>query len=254
VKRVLVIGIGAGDPDQITVQAVRALNQADVLFSIDRGAGELVALRHEICERHLEPGRRPRIGEVAEPRRDRSAEDYVAAVQEWRRGRAEVWERAIAEELGDAGTGGFLVWGDPSLYDSTIAVLEDVLARGREVFAIEVIPGVSSVHALTARHGIVLNRVAGAVQITTGRRLARDGFPAEADDVVVMLDGQCAFTTIDDPDVEIFWGAYLGTPDELLISGPVTEVAAEIVSVRAAARERKGWVMDAYLLRRRLAE
>jgi precorrin-6A synthase len=252
--RILVIGIGAGDPDQLTVQAIRALNEADVLFSIDRGAEDLVALRDEICRRHLRPDRQPRVVEIAEPRRDRAADDYEAAVHDWRRRRADVWAAAIAGELGDEGTGAFLVWGDPSLYDSTIAVLDDIRDRGWAPLQYDVIPGVSSVHALTARHGIALNRVGGAVQITTGRRLARDGFPSEADDVVVMLDGQCAFTTVDDPDVEIFWGAYLGTPDERLIAGPVTEVAAEIVSVRAAARARKGWVMDCYLLRRRPAE
>jgi precorrin-6A synthase len=254
VSRVFVIGIGAGDPDHITVQAVHALNEADVLFSIDRGAAELVALRQVICERHLRADRRPRVVEIAEPRRDRTATDYEGAVGDWRRRRADVWERAIADELGESGTGAFLVWGDPSLYDSTIAVLDDVLGRGGPPFRYEVIPGVSSVHALTARHGIALNRVAGAVQITTGRRLACDGFPTEADDVVVMLDGQCAFATVENPDVEIFWGAYLGTPEELLIAGPLTEVAGEIVSVRAAARERVGWVMDCYLLRRRRPE
>jgi precorrin-6A synthase len=54
-----------------------------------------------------------------------------------------------------------------------------------------------------------------------------------------------------DPDgVEIYWGAYLGTPDEILLSGPLAEVADEIARVRAAARERKGWMFDTYLLRR----
>jgi precorrin-6A synthase len=249
-RRVLVIGIGAGDPDHVTVEAIGALNAADVLFEIERGAEDLVALRRAICTRHLQPGRAPRVVEIADPRRDRDAEDYEGAVQEWRRRRADTWQDAIAQALPGGGTGAFLVWGDPSLYDSTIAVLDDVLARGLEAFAYDVIPGVSSVHALTARHRIALNRVGGAVQITTGRRLARDGFPAEADDVVVMLDGQCAFATVTAPDVQIFWGAYLGTPDELLIAGPVAEVADEIVAVRAAARERKGWIMDCYLLRR----
>ncbi len=74
-----------------------------------------------------------------------------------------------------------------------------------------VIPGVSSVHALTARHGIPLNRVAGAVLITTGRRLADHGFPAGVDDVVVMLDAGCAFKRVIDEPLEIYWGAYLGT-------------------------------------------
>jgi precorrin-6A synthase len=249
-REVLVVGIGAGDPEHVTVQAIRALNRAEVLFVIERGAEDLAAVRREICDRYIEPGRRHRVVEIADPRRDRSAANYGAAVERWRQKRGDAWEQAIGGELGPDGVGAFLVWGDPSLYDSTIAVLDDVLSRGRQAFRYEVIPGVSSVHALTARHGIALNRVGGAVQITTGRRLAR-GFPADVDDVVVMLDGKCAFRSVTDADVDIFWGAYLGTPDEILISGPVAEVAGEITRARTAARKRKGWIMDCYLLRRR---
>ncbi len=118
-------------------------------------------------------------------------------------------------------------------------------------FEYSVIPGVSSLHALTARHRIPLNRIGEPIHITTGRRLA-DGMPPGLDNVVVMLDGDCAFRNVDDDTVQIYWGAYLGTPDELLISGPVTKVAAEIERVRAQARTRKGWIMDTYLLRRDL--
>jgi precorrin-6A synthase len=142
------------------------------------------------------------------------------------------------------------VWGDPSLYDSTIDVIERVLAAGRIELDYEVIPGISAVHALTARHRIPLNRVGGAVQITTGRRLADGGWPRDADDVVVMLDADCSFRRLDPAGVEIYWGAYLGTPDELLLAGPLAEAGPEIQRARARARARKGWIMDTYLLRR----
>ena len=75
------------------------------------------------------------------------------------------------------------------------------------------------------------------------------GLPDGARDVVVMLDSGLAFTGLEG-DWEIYWGAYLGTPDEILISGPLAEVADEIVRVRAEARSRKGWMFDTYLLRR----
>ena len=70
-------------------------------------------------------------------------------------------------------------------------------------------------------------------------------------DTVVMLDGQTAFLAVDDPAAEIFWGAYLGTPDEILIRGPLGEVRDEIVETRAAARAEHGWIMDIYLIRQR---
>lgn len=250
-RKLLVIGIGAGDPEHVTVQAVRALNAAEVFFIIDKGvaADELVALRREICERFVEDPSY-RIVEVPDPPRDRTSAAYGTAVDDWRARRAETWEALLRDELGEDGVGAFLVWGDPSLYDSTIDVIERVLAAGRVVFEYEVIPGISAIHALTARHRIALNRVAGAVQITTGRRLAAGGWPDDVDDLVVMLDADCSFRGLDPAGVEIYWGAYLGTPDELLVGGPLAEAGPEVQRVRAAARERKGWIMDTYLLRR----
>jgi precorrin-6A synthase len=52
------------------------------------------------------------------------------------------------------------------------------------------------------------------------------------------------------PQLTIYWGAYLGTADELLIAGPLQQVKAQILDVREQARRRKGWIMDTYLLRR----
>ena len=203
-----------------------------------------------MLERFVGGGVRRRIVDLPDPPRDRAAAAYGAAVDDGARARAQLWGAAVRDELGEAETGGFIVWGNPSLYDSTIDVLERVSAEGEVELDYEVIPGISSVHALTARHRIPLNRVGGAVQITTGRRLARDGWPDAVDDLVVMLDADCSFGAIEPAGVEIYWGAYLGTPDELLVAGPLAEVADDIRRVRAEARERKGWIMDTYVLRR----
>jgi precorrin-6A synthase len=249
-RRLLVIGIGAGDPEHVTVQAIKALNAVDVFFVVDKGHpdDELVRLRREICERYIErPGYR--IVELPDPPRDRATPAYTGAVEDWRARRAELWEQAIAGELGEHDCGAFLVWGDPSLYDSTIAILDQILARGGVAFAHEVIPGITSVQALTARHRIPLNRVGRPVQITTGRRLA-EGFPDGVEEVVVMLDADCSFRHLPDQEIEIHWGAYLGMDDEILVSGTLQEVGGEIERLRSEARERKGWIMDAYLLRR----
>ncbi|PRY38102.1 precorrin-6A synthase (deacetylating) [Umezawaea tangerina] len=249
-KQILVIGIGAGDPDYVTIQAVKALNRVDVFFVLDKGEvkQDLVDVRQEILDRHVD--RAYRVVEARDPERDRSTPAYAEAVHDWRRRRADVCEELIRAELADGQTGAFLVWGDPALYDSTLAIVEDILARGGVEFDYEVIPGITSVQALVAKHRTSLNRVGRPVQVTTGRRLA-EGFPDGVDDVVVMLDAHNSFTGVADQDVDIYWGAYVGTPDELLVSGPVHEVAERIVATRAEARERKGWIMDTYLLRRR---
>ncbi len=96
-RQVLVIGIGAGDPEHVTFEAVAALNAADVLFEIARATEDLTSARRAICERYLEPGRAPRVVSITEPRRNRTARGYGEAVEAWRAARAEVWERALDE-------------------------------------------------------------------------------------------------------------------------------------------------------------
>jgi len=250
-KKVFIIGIGAGNPDYITVQAIKALNAVDVFFVIDKGheKDELVRLRKDICKRHIE-NKSFRIVEAADPPRDRTPASYEGAVRTWHEQRAGIYERLIADKLDDGECGAFLVWGDPSLYDSTLRIIEQVLARGKVAFDYEVIPGISAVQALAARHRIALNRIGRPVHITTGRKLAA-GLPGGADDVIVMLDADCSFKAIDDPGIDIYWGAYIGTEDEILVAGDLRERAGEIERMRAQAKARKGWVMDTYLLRRR---
>jgi precorrin-6A synthase len=55
-KKLFVIGIGAGNPDYVTVQAINALNEVDVFFVIDKGKEkeDLVRLRKEVCDRFIE--------------------------------------------------------------------------------------------------------------------------------------------------------------------------------------------------------
>ncbi|WIY02301.1 precorrin-6A synthase (deacetylating) [Amycolatopsis mongoliensis] len=249
-RKIYAIGIGAGDPEHLTVQAIDRLNRVDVFFVLDKGAekADLVRVRQEILDRFVT--RPHRIVLVADPPRDRTPEDYRAAVADWHAARAAVYEQFLRSELDESSTGAFLVWGDPSLYDSTIALIEAVLARGNVEFEYEVIPGISSISALVARHRTTMNQIGRSVQLTTGRRLAT-GWPPDVDDVFVLLDAHTTFDRFTDSGLTIYWGAYVGTPDEILISGPLTPaLATRIRETRAAARERHGWIMDTYLLRR----
>jgi precorrin-6A synthase len=247
---VYVIGIGAGDPEHLTLQAIAAMNRVDVFLSMDKGSAksDLAGLRAELCARH---GRGDhRMVAVADPERDRDAAAYEPAVVDWQQRREAIYERMIAEELDEDGCAGFLVWGDPAIYDGTLRILERIAARGPTRFWVESIPGISSVQALAARHRLILNRVGRPFLVTTGRRLAQ-GWPPGVDDVVVMLDATDAHATVVEPGIDIYWGAYLGTPDEVLVAGDLREVAGEITQLRAELRARKGWIMDTYLLRRR---
>ena len=249
-RKILIIGIGAGNPDHVTVQAINALNQVDVFFIPDKGTdkAELGRLRKDICERFIE-GSDYRLVSVPIPERAAAGKNYRGSVDEWHARIAHDYEGLFTEELGDGECGAFLVWGDPTLYDSTLRIIEHIRAKG---FALEydVIPGISSVQALAAQHRVALNRIGEPVLITTGRKLA-EGFPNNLDSVVVMLDGDQAFKRVVGEDLDIFWGAYLGTEDEILVAGKLSEVMGDIERIRREARQEKGWIMDTYLLRRR---
>ena len=249
-KTILIIGIGAGDPDYITMQAIKALNRVDVFFLMDKGPAKqkLRALREALCRQHIKD-RIYRFAEAESPPRDTAPADYRASVDELNREKQDVFERLIEDELAQGQTAGILVWGDPMLYDSTIRNIEAIAAGGRHHIEYEVIPGITAVQALAARHKIPLNRIAQPVALTTGRKLA-EGFPPGIDSVAVLLDGDDTYRRFVDQNIEIYWGAYLGTPDEILIAGKLADVADEIHRRRAEARRVNGWIMDTYLMRR----
>jgi len=242
-RRIHVIGIGAGDPDYVTAQAVSALNDTDVFFVMDKGKSksDLVIWRRDICERFVDAGRSYRFVELPDPPRAGTG-DYQDAVSDWHGARARLWAHAITEELAPGGVGAFLAWGDPALYDSTLRILDTVADHVDIEY--DVIPGITAIQALTARHRLPLNDIGEPVLITTARKLD----PDFSGSVVVMLDGDCAFRKCP-PGTRIWWGAYLGTPHELLISGTVGDVGDRIVTLRSEARSRHGWIMDTYLLR-----
>lgn len=241
------IGIGTGNPDHLTLQAIKAINAADLILIPRKGEGkaDLAELRLAIC-RDVLTNPTTRIVAFDLPVRDETISDYKARVEDWHDRIAQVWQAAI----GAATSVALLVWGDPSLYDSTLRIAARLVPAER----VRVVPGVTSIHALTAAHGIALNEIGAPFVVTTGRRLRDEGFPPGVDTAVVMLDGECSFQAIDPTGISIWWGAYVGMPEEVTIAGQLSQVAAQIVDLRAAARARHGWIMDIYLLHRSCVE
>lgn len=252
-RRIRVIGVGPGDPEQVTLEAVAAMRSVDFFLVTDKSgtvkAGmpdPLVVARERLLDRHLE---RPAVVvKVQDAPRERRAEftgtdeEYRAVVRAWHDARVEKYVAALAEHEGDAG---FLVWGDPAFYDSTIRVIDSLSAR-MDV-EVDVIPGISSVQLLAARHRIVLHDVGRPLHITTARAVG-EAVAAGQDNLVVMLNRVVELPALE--DWSIWWGGNLGTPHEELIAGRVGDVLAEIESARDRLRGVAGWVMDIYLLRK----
>ncbi|WP_426229845.1 precorrin-6A synthase (deacetylating) [Pararhizobium sp. DWP3-4] len=249
-RNVLIVGIGAGNPEHMTVQAINALNKAGVLFIPTKGDAkvQLADIRRDIVSRYVS-NPNSRVVEFAVPVRQVADRSYQRSVDDWHAAIASAYERLLIEELDESQTGAFLVWGDPMLYDSTIRIIERVRALATVAFDYSVIPGITSIQALAASHRIPLNLVGKSVEITTGRLLSQS-FPQKSETAVVMLDGEQAFMKIDDPEAQIYWGAYLGTEQEIIISGRLADVKDEILQTRTAVRAQHGWIMDIYLLQK----
>ena len=244
------VGIGTGNPDHLTGQAVRALNAADLILIPRKGASkaDLADLRRSICA-SVVTNPATRLVEFDLPMRDAGNPDYLSRVDDWHDAIAVCWASAIAGAPGPASRVALLVWGDPSLYDSTLRIA----SRLHPAPKVTVIPGITSMQALCAAHAIPMNDIGAPFMVTTGRQLRDHGWPARVDTLVVMLDGDCAFQTLDPKGVAIWWAGYVGMAEEIMFSGQLEAVGADIVAARAKARARHGWIMDIYLLRRNLS-
>lgn len=252
VRRVFVIGIGAGSPKHLSVEAIEALRLLDVVLLADKGEAksELVRAREAICQSFID-GPQPQIIAVPDPQRAASAagspsRGYEGVVLDWHGERARRYGQIIADLPAEAAVG-FLVWGDPAFYDSTIRIVDAIAAT--QPLEVTVIPGISAFQALAAAHRIVLHDIGMPVHITTGRRLVQEWSP-ELGSVVVMLDGHFAAPELaaTHPDLQIYWGAYLGLTHQELRSGRLGEVANDIARRRQELRSEHGWIMDTYVL------
>ena len=247
-EHLFLIGIGTGNPEHVTGEARRTLREADLILIPRKGPdkADLADLRQQICAEVLDDPAAV-IREFDLPVRDASG-DYRKGVDDWHDAIAMSWAEAIARHDKPVHRVALLIWGDPSLYDSSLRIA----ARLTPQPMIRVIPGITAMQALTAAHAIPVNEIGAPFIVTTGRQIRDHGWPANTDTAIVMLDGQCSFQSLPvQEEYEIWWGAYLGMKEELLIRGPLDIVANDIVDRRTKARAEHGWIMDIYLLRRR---
>jgi precorrin-6A synthase len=251
-KTLYLIGIGPGGPEYLTMQAVEALRTIDCFFMLEkegRGKETLIEARHAILARYL-PDANPRIATRASPPRRLDADGYREGVRQWHARKRVLIAEMIEQELAEGERGGFLIWGDPSLYDQTVSIVGELAAAAPNRLELVVIPGITAVQALTAAHRLPVNRVGESITITTGRAIAQQD-PAAIHNSVVMLDNNAEFQHLTGQGLELYWGAYLGCENQAIAAGPLDDIRDELLERRARLRDEKGWIMDTYLLRRR---
>ena len=128
------VGVGPGDPELLTLKAVRILRSADVIAVPDKGSGERTALR--IVQDYVEG--KEQLGCVTPMVRDQAvldaAHDQIAD--------------NICALLEEGKNVAFITLGDPSVYATYMYVHRRVLKRGYEAV---LVPGVPSFCAVAAR-------------------------------------------------------------------------------------------------------
>jgi precorrin-2 C20-methyltransferase/precorrin-3B C17-methyltransferase len=134
------LGVGPGDPELLTLKAVRILQQVHVLYHAGPGASDGRAW--QIIQQYVRPAQQVRLA-----RSDTMSRMAAAGAAGYR--------RAVEQIAADCRSGldvAFVTEGDPTLF-STASVLWQQLAETAPEVAIEVVPGVSSVTAAAARVG-----------------------------------------------------------------------------------------------------
>jgi len=80
-RKVLIIGIGAGNPDYVAIQAIDAMKRVDVFYIPDKGTekAKLARLRRSIIDRYVRD-RPVRTVEYRLPQRRKVGDGIVTAV------------------------------------------------------------------------------------------------------------------------------------------------------------------------------
>ncbi len=137
------VGVGPGDPDHLTLKAVNALQQVDVVFAAASTKHDH-SLAHRIAAPHLRS--HVPIVRLGFP----MTRDHDALHTAWRAN-----AETVIHELDRGRHAAFLTLGDPMLY-STFAYLLRELRTLRPELPVVVVPGITSMQAAAARTETVL--------------------------------------------------------------------------------------------------
>jgi precorrin-2/cobalt-factor-2 C20-methyltransferase len=212
------LGMGPGDPELVTVKAVRVLRAADVVLVPVMAADE--PGRAEATVRaHLTDPDDPRVRRVVFALDDRGGVTPR---------RAAAWEGAadavVAAFRDGAETVAFATIGDPAVY-STFAYLAQTVRERVPHASVETVPGITAMQDLAARTGTVLAEGRERLALVPGAEVP-EGF-----DTVVLYKAGRHLPAVRKAHANVVYGEDLGTPSQTLEppDGPAPYMSTVIV-------------------------
>jgi precorrin-2/cobalt-factor-2 C20-methyltransferase len=149
------VGVGPGDPELLTLQALRTLREADLIVVPVRDDRDEVGYAEAVVRAHLTPDGGDPDSAVRIIRAPFALSDRSGLSER----RTSAWEAAAAMvlEAFDAGatTVAFATIGDPNVY-STFSYLASTVQDARPDVQIHTVPGITAMQALAAASGTVL--------------------------------------------------------------------------------------------------
>jgi len=223
--------MGPGDPELVTVKAVRVLREADLVVVPVMGADEVGRAEATVLA-HIDHDRVQRLVFALDDRGGATPE----RVQAW-----DAAADAVAQALRSSACVAFATIGDPNIY-STFTYLADAVRERLPEVVVETVPGITAMQALAARSGTVLcegTESLALLPLTAGLEAFEEAL-THFDTVVAYKGGRqlvavrAVLAKHDRLDSAVF-GAALGLPDEQV--GPLpTSPAPYLSTVIAPAR------------------
>jgi precorrin-2/cobalt-factor-2 C20-methyltransferase len=197
--KLYVVGIGPGDPELMTLKAVRVLKEVPCIF-VPKGREEGSSLALSIVQKMLNLDGKEIIEAYFPMVKTASIAECGARSAEEKQELDAKWNQSVDAVLAQLNKGrdaAFITIGDPAIY-STFFYLYDRLLERKPSLTIEIVPGISSINAAAARAGLSLGLGNDKIAILPANYLDSLEETLKKYDTVVLMKVSKVFDTVRD--------------------------------------------------------